>query len=290
MMKENKVLRHSKTVRLTHWLVAISSFVLLFSGLGQLPMYKRYKLVELPGMAWASNYEITLVMHLIAAAVFSGAIIFHLVYHFRRREFAAIPKKGDMKESIHIIKAMLSGQKEPPHGKFLAEQRLAYVAIGGVSLILLITGLIKVFKNLGPITLPPTFIEIVTLIHTAATPIFLLLVVAHLGAFALKANLPLLPSMFTGYVSQKYAEMRHPLWNFQVVQVTKKLLSIDHFVLIIAGSFILLSLILAQLHHPYWLWFTAFVGANLLQAAFTGFCPLAKILKVFGVRPGVVFE
>ena len=62
-------------------------------------------------------------------------------------------------------------------------------------------------------------------------------------------------------------------------------MSIERMVLAFAGSFVLVSLILAQLFSPYWLLFTAFVGANLLQSAFTGFCPLAKILKTFGVKP-----
>ena len=61
-------------------------------------------------------------------------------------------------------------------------------------------------------------------------------------------------------------------------------MSIDRLVLAFAGSFILVSLALSQLHSPYWLWFTAFVGANMLQAAFSGFCPLAKILKALGKK------
>ncbi len=67
-------------------------------------------------------------------------------------------------------------------------------------------------------------------------------------------------------------------------------MTIDRFVLAFAGSFILISLLLSQLHSAYWLWFTAFVGANLLQSAFTGFCPLAKILALFGVKPGQAFQ
>ena len=62
-------------------------------------------------------------------------------------------------------------------------------------------------------------------------------------------------------------------------------MSIERMVLAFASSFILISLILSQLFSPYWLFFTAFVGANLLQSAFTGFCPLAKILKAFGAKP-----
>jgi Inner membrane protein YgaP-like, transmembrane domain len=67
-------------------------------------------------------------------------------------------------------------------------------------------------------------------------------------------------------------------------------MNVDRLVLTFAGVFILGSLILSQIHSPYWLFFTAFVGLNLFQASFTGFCPLAKILKAMGARAGVVFK
>ena len=67
-------------------------------------------------------------------------------------------------------------------------------------------------------------------------------------------------------------------------------MSIDRVVLAFAGAMILLSLALAQVHSPYWLWLTALVGANLLQSAFTGFCPMAKILKAVGTPPGAAFR
>jgi hypothetical protein len=66
-------------------------------------------------------------------------------------------------------------------------------------------------------------------------------------------------------------------------------MSIDRIVIAVAGSFILISLLLAHFHSEWWLWFTAFVGANLLQSAFTGFCPMAMILKKLGVKPGCAF-
>lgn len=66
-------------------------------------------------------------------------------------------------------------------------------------------------------------------------------------------------------------------------------MNIDRLIFAIAGSFILISLGLSQLHSVYWLWFTAFVGANMLQAAFTGFCPLAMILKKLGKAAGAAF-
>jgi len=51
----------------------------------------------------------------------------------------------------------------------------------------------------------------------------------------------------------------------------------------LAGTFILISLALAHYVSPNWLWFTAFVGGNLLQSSFTGFCPAEMILKKLGV-------
>ncbi len=67
-------------------------------------------------------------------------------------------------------------------------------------------------------------------------------------------------------------------------------MSIDRLVFTFAGMFILVSVLLSQVHSPYWLWFTVFVGANMLQASFTGFCPLATVLKWLGRKPGVAFE
>jgi hypothetical protein len=66
-------------------------------------------------------------------------------------------------------------------------------------------------------------------------------------------------------------------------------MSIERIVLAVAGSFILLSLLLAVYVNIHWLWFTAFVGANLLQSAFTGFCPMAIILKRLGKQSGSAF-
>jgi hypothetical protein len=65
---------------------------------------------------------------------------------------------------------------------------------------------------------------------------------------------------------------------------------LDRIILAFAGAFVLVSLALSQLHSVNWLWFTAFVGVNMFQAAFTGFCPLAIMLKRLGAKPGCAFE
>mgnify|MGYP006056302397 CR=1 FL=1 len=66
-------------------------------------------------------------------------------------------------------------------------------------------------------------------------------------------------------------------------------MSIDRAVLAFAGAMILVSLLLGIYVSVNWFWLTGFVGANLLQASFTGFCPLALILQRLGVRPGAAF-
>jgi hypothetical protein len=67
-------------------------------------------------------------------------------------------------------------------------------------------------------------------------------------------------------------------------------MNIDRVVFAFAGGLILISLLLSLVYSRYWLWLTAFVGANMLQAAFTGFCPMAKLLKFFGLKSGQAFK
>jgi hypothetical protein len=66
-------------------------------------------------------------------------------------------------------------------------------------------------------------------------------------------------------------------------------MNIDIWVMRFAGTVVLVSLLLAHYVSPNWLWLTAFVGANLLQASFTAFCPLAIVLKKLGLKPGQAF-
>ena len=67
-------------------------------------------------------------------------------------------------------------------------------------------------------------------------------------------------------------------------------MTVENGVRIFAGTMVLVSVALVVFVSPWWLLLTAFVGLNLLQSAFTGFCPLAIILKKFGIQPGCAFE
>ena len=61
-------------------------------------------------------------------------------------------------------------------------------------------------------------------------------------------------------------------------------MTLERWIRLIAGTFILVSLGLSQIHSPYWLLFTAFVGANLFQSALTRWCLMEDFLRKLGVR------
>ncbi|MCG6857615.1 MAG: DUF2892 domain-containing protein [Salaquimonas sp.] len=66
-------------------------------------------------------------------------------------------------------------------------------------------------------------------------------------------------------------------------------MSLDRSVLAFAGIMTLISVALTVWVSPYFAWFTVFIGANMIQSAFTGWCPAAMIFKAFGVKPGCAF-
>ena len=67
-------------------------------------------------------------------------------------------------------------------------------------------------------------------------------------------------------------------------------MNLDKAVMRFAGVMILVSVALIYFHSPYWLLFTAFIGLNLLQASFTGFCPAAMVFSKLGIKSGCAFE
>ena len=108
---------------------------------------------------------------------------------------------------------MFGSGEEPAHGKFQAKQRVIYAAIGSTTLILVITGLIKSYKNLGAIVLDPMFLQLVAFSHTIAGMVFMGLFLAHVAALMLKDHRPMIPSMITGKMDKEYARKHHPKWK-----------------------------------------------------------------------------
>ncbi|MCP5075421.1 MAG: DUF2892 domain-containing protein [Rhodobacteraceae bacterium] len=66
-------------------------------------------------------------------------------------------------------------------------------------------------------------------------------------------------------------------------------MTLDRVVMMFAGSMVLLSVMLTAFVAPHWMWLTVFVGANLIQASITGFCPAAKVFKMVGFKSGEAF-
>ncbi|MFM2349674.1 MAG: hypothetical protein RIR04_640 [Pseudomonadota bacterium] len=67
-------------------------------------------------------------------------------------------------------------------------------------------------------------------------------------------------------------------------------MTLDRSVLMFAGIMVLLSVVLTTFVSPYFVWFSVFIGANLIQSSLTGFCPAAWAFKAMGVQKGCAFE
>ena len=62
-------------------------------------------------------------------------------------------------------------------------------------------------------------------------------------------------------------------------------MSLERAILVFAGSMVLLSVLLTVFVSPYFVWFTVFVGANMIQSAYTGLCPAATVFRKMGFKP-----
>ncbi len=67
-------------------------------------------------------------------------------------------------------------------------------------------------------------------------------------------------------------------------------MTLDRSVMLFAGVMVLLSVVLTTFVSPLFIWFTVFIGANLIQSSFTGFCPAAMVFKALGIKEGCAFR
>ena len=104
-----KILRQSAQNRAVHWGVAISIFGLIFTGILQMPVAKRYFLTEVPGLKWSGDFIFSLNLHYFFAVTLIFVAVFHAVFHSARGQFDIFPRKGDTKNSYLVIKAMIMG-------------------------------------------------------------------------------------------------------------------------------------------------------------------------------------
>ncbi|HPF20057.1 MAG TPA: cytochrome b/b6 domain-containing protein [Syntrophomonas sp.] len=207
-----KIKRHHLAIRFTHWITALSILVLFFSGFGQMPLYKRYFVDQLPGLAWSSDFWVTLHLHYAAAIVLVFISIYYVTYLIATKKYDILPRQGDFKESLQIFKAMVGLAQEPESDKYLAEQRLAFAVTAFSIFALIVTGILKVYKNTVGASYSPDTIFWLAQIHNLFTVILLFSVIVHVLAFLLKPNRPLVISMFTGKIDRDYVIHRHGKW------------------------------------------------------------------------------
>jgi len=217
---KNLVVRHSTLELIEHWAIAISGLILLFTGIFELPVAKRYYVITVPGLGWSADFITSLYLHYAAAFVFTVAGLFHLVYHGLRGEKGLLPQGGDLSESITVIKSLFGFGKEPAMHKYLPEQRLAYVGMAFIILMLILSGLVKTYKNIYAPDMSHTVLLWATWIHNIFFVLFFLVFLAHMAAIALRPNWPMVRGIFTGKVHLDYARHRHALWlaDIQPVQ------------------------------------------------------------------------
>lgn len=216
-----KIKRQSFSNRAVHWLTATSIFWLIVTGLGQMPVYKRYFVTEIPGLRFLGEYYTTLTQHYIAAAILVAVSFYHLFYHAMRREFDIIPKRGDFSASVAVIKAMLKGEPEPPSEKYLPEQRLAYAFIAFTILLMIVTGIMKSWKNLTGVELSDFWVYWAANLHNLGMALLIFGIIGHLAAFIMKPNRKLIGGMVHGNVEAEYVIERHGRWESGVKRAKK---------------------------------------------------------------------
>lgn len=175
-------------------------------------MGKRYYVVDVPGFGWTADFITSLYFHYAAALVFIAAAMFHVFYHNLRGEKGLLPQKGDFSESITVIKSLFGFGEEPPMHKYLPEQRLAYVGMAFIIFMLIVSGLVKTYKNIYAPDMSHTVLLWATWIHNIFFVLFFLAFLAHMAAIFLRPNWPMVRGIFTGKVRLDYARHRHPLW------------------------------------------------------------------------------
>ena len=124
-------------------------FVLAFSGFGQMPIFKRYYLADLPGMAWSADFYVTLVIHYVAAALLLAMLTYYLVSRAMAKTLWPLPNKQ------------------------------AWVR-GLLFALIIATGTILILRNLPGLTLPPALTVVATISHVAGAMLFLIAAATYL--------------------------------------------------------------------------------------------------------------
>lgn len=206
------VVRHGIIELVEHWAIALSGLALVLTGFFQMPTANRYYFTSVPGLSWSGDFFVSLNVHYAASVVFVAAGLFHLVYHGMRGDRGLVPQKGDLRTSVEVIRSFFGKGEEPPFHKYLPEQRLAYAGMAFIIAMLVLSGLVKTYKNIYAPDMSLAVVLTATWVHNIFFVLFVLAFFGHIAAIILKPNRPMVRGIFTGAVRLDYARRRHPLW------------------------------------------------------------------------------
>lgn len=205
-LEDGKILRHDETAFLVHWSHALSTLLLIVTGvyLGFLFIPRLVTSPEQAGFA--------LNLHFVGVLVFLFSISHHLtdLYIYGKLK-EHIPEPTEFQDAIAHYAAKFGIGQKPQEGKYLASEKLSYpmwvITVG----LVLITGFIKVSAHVWNI--PAGVMGVTTLLHDVAALLIALNLIVHIiMSSVLPWSWPLLRSMITGYVSEDYVKKHHVKW------------------------------------------------------------------------------
>lgn len=209
-LEHGKILRHDESVFLVHWAHALSTLLLIVTGvyLGFLFIPRLVASPEQAGFA--------LNLHFVGVLVFVFSITHHLTDLFIYGKFKEhLPEPTDFQDAIAHYASKFGIGRQPREGKYLASEKLSYPMWVMTVGLILITGFIKVSAHVW--NLPAGLMGVTTLLHDVVAMLIALNLTIHIiMSSVLPWSWPLLQSMITGYVSEEYAKHHHVKWYEEV--------------------------------------------------------------------------
>lgn len=215
LAKENPsyLRRHNLFVVWTHGVIALSSLVLILSGWGQIPFFRRHKIIALPGLSWSEQHAFFLQLHYVFSALLIAMITVHIAYHLIKKERALLPKGRDFVQALPLPGLMRRRFPPPEPFKYYTNQRLSYALTGLALFLLVFSGVLKTYKNLPAAHLPAALLRTANQLHSIGTYLLVTAIVIHVTAIHVaRKHRPLIRSMIDGMVSRSYAQKHFPRW------------------------------------------------------------------------------
>ena len=215
VIEGDRVLRHDGAAILEHWSHATATVILVLTGLalgarGLLPRF----------VSGAADVGVALNIHYVGTVIFGFGAAYYAANSLlsgRWREHLPHELGASGKSFIAHYRAVFTRSELPPAGKYFASEHLTYpMAIGG-SILVLVTGLLKVAAH--SLDIPAGLMGAATLTHDIAAILLGFFLVAHAIAGAIVPwSWPLLRSMVTGYVTTDYAKHHHSTWYAELTE------------------------------------------------------------------------